>query len=127
MSIGDTFDVTGGTGYKVYPDKLRKAADDVQHAAELTRTFSDIDLNDIMLGPYDLGLPGTATVIMPGLSGLGTVQRYNSAIMHIVGLMHSNAAELQNLSGALATAADYYETLDEEAYEKLKREGGAKK
>jgi hypothetical protein len=125
MSIGGIFGA--GQGYKIYPDKLRDAANGVEHAAELIRTFADADLAGVLLGANDLGLPGTSTVIMPGLSGLGTVERYNGAMSHIMDLARSNATELQNLSDALQKAAEYYEQLDEAAYEKMKKiEGGMK-
>ncbi|MEC3980856.1 hypothetical protein [Amycolatopsis sp. H20-H5] len=125
MSIGDVFG--HGQGYRVYPEKLREAANGVGHAADLTQAFADTDLADTMLAGDDLGLPGTATIIMPGLRGVGTVERYNNAIHQIIELTRVNATELRNLGDALRKAAEYYEQLDEEAYEKLKKiEGGMK-
>lgn len=124
-----TFDPLGGSspGYQVYPDKLRKAADEVARAAELTQAFADVDLSDIFLGANDLGLPGRATEIIPGVAGLGTVDRYNQAMTHIIELARGNAGELAKLSTALQQTAGYYEQLDAEAYERLKKiEGGLK-
>ena len=124
-----TFDPLGSSspGYQVYPDKLRKAADEVAHAAELTQAFADVDLSDIFLGVNDLGMPGRATEIIPGVAGLGTVDRYNQAMTQIIELARGNAGELTKLSAALQQTAGYYEQLDAEAYERLKKiEGGLK-
>ena len=67
----------------------------MRDAAELIRTFADADLAGALPGANDRGLPGTSTVIMPGLSGLGTVEWYNGAMSHIMDLARSNATELQ--------------------------------
>jgi hypothetical protein len=108
-------------GYLVYPETLRTAANTVQNAADLVQQFADTDLAHTALGPNDLGLPGTTTVMMPGLSGLGTVDRYNQALKAIGDISHANVTKLQNLSRALQTAAAYYEQLDEDAYDRMKK------
>lgn len=119
----DPNDITG-KGYRVYPETLRKAADDVAVAAEEVLAFAQQDLADTFLGPYDLGLPGTTTVIMPNVNGAGTVQQYNRALEKIRAVSVRNADTLQHLAQALATAAAYYEQQDAEEYERLKKLGG---
>jgi hypothetical protein len=121
--FGDVFN----EGYLVYPEKLREAANTVHNAANLVQEFADADLAHTALGPNDLGLPGTATVMMPGLSGLGTVDRYNQALQKIIEISHANMTELQNLSSALQKAATYYEQLDEDAYDRMKKIEGEMK
>ncbi|WP_340684031.1 hypothetical protein LCL61_36995 [Amycolatopsis coloradensis] len=80
-SFPDPFDPGPGQGYHVYPEKLRAAADTIAEAADLLQNFAIVDLANVALGPYDLGLPGTATNLMPGLNGRrtalheGTVKR----------------------------------------------------
>jgi hypothetical protein len=122
-----TFDPIGivGKGYQVYPESLRKAADDVSSAADLVLSFAQNDLADTLLGEYDLGLPGTATVLMPNINGAGTVQQYNRAIETIRTVSAKNADTLHRLAQALQTAATYYEQQDAAEYERLKKlEGG---
>lgn len=120
----DPNDITG-RGYRVYPESLRKAADAVATAAEQVLTFAQHDLADTVLGPYDLGLPGTTTVLMPNINGAGTVEQYNRAIEKIRAVSAKNAATLQQLAQALQTAAGYYEQQDAAEYERLKKlEGG---
>lgn len=105
MSIPDPFDPGPGQGYHVYPEKLRAAADAIAEAAGLLQNFAVADLADVTLGAYDLGLPGTATNLMPGLNGLGTVDRYNAAIDTIQRITASNSTQLAVLSAALGKAA----------------------
>lgn len=122
-----TFDPVGitGKGYQVYPETLRKAADDVATAAEQVMTFAQHDLAGALLGPYDLGLPGTLTVLMPNVNGAGTVEQYNRALEKIRAVSAKNANTPQYLAQALATAATYYEQQDAAEYERLKKlEGG---
>jgi hypothetical protein len=120
----DPNDITG-RGYRVYPESLRKAADDVATAAEQVLVFAEHDLADTFLGPSDLGLPGTLTMLMPGVNGAGTVQQYNRAIEMIRAVSAKNADTLQQLAQALQTAAGYYEQQDAAEYERLKKlEGG---
>lgn len=114
-----------GRGYRVYPESLRKAADDVTTAAELVTTFAQQDLAGTLLGEFDLGLPGTLTMIMPNKNGAGTVEQYNRAIETIRGISSKNAETLHQLAHALQTAASYYEQQDAAEYERLKKlEGG---
>jgi len=123
-----TFDPIGivGKGYQVYPESLRKAADDVTSAADLVLKLAQQDLADTLLGEYDLGLPGTTTVLMPNVHGAGTVQQYNRAIETIRAVSAKNADTLHRLAQALQTAATYYEQQDTAEYERLKKlEGGA--
>ncbi|MFI5558069.1 hypothetical protein ACIA2T_02220 [Amycolatopsis japonica] len=121
MSFPDPFDPGPGQGYHVYPEKLRAAADTIAEAAELLQNFAIVDLANVALGPYDLGLPGTATNLMPGLNGLGTVDRYNAAIDTIQRITADNSAQLAVLSAALGKAANHYEQLDQEAYDRMKK------
>ncbi|WP_410566962.1 hypothetical protein [Amycolatopsis sp. cmx-4-61] len=114
-----------GKGYRVYPEALRAAADDVTTAADLIRKFAQNDLADTLLGEYDLGLPGTTTELMPNLHGAGTVEQYNRAVDTIRTVTTHNADTLQQLAQALQTAAGYYEQQDAAEYERLKKlEGG---
>ncbi|HWC20713.1 MAG TPA: hypothetical protein VG674_23085 [Amycolatopsis sp.] len=69
-----------GKGYHVYPEALRATATKVADAAALLHALAERDLADTVLGEYDLGLPGTLTVLMPGRRGRGTVQEFNSAV-----------------------------------------------
>ncbi len=121
MSLPDPFDPGPGRGYHVYPEKLRSAADTIAEAAGLLQNFAIVDLANVALGPYDLGLPGTATNLMPGLNGTGTVDRYNAAIDTIQRITAQNSAQLAVLSAALGKAANHYEQLDQEAYERMKK------
>ncbi|WP_410663727.1 hypothetical protein [Amycolatopsis sp. lyj-84] len=121
MSFPDPFDPGAGKGYHVYPEKLRAAADAVADAAGLLQNFAVVNLADVALGPYDLGLPGTATNLMPGLNGTGTVDRYNAAIETIQRITASNSTQLAVLSAALGKAAQHYEQLDQESYERMKK------
>lgn len=121
MSFPNPFDPGPGKGYHVYPEKLRAAADEISHAAELLQTFAIADLANVALGPYDLGLPGTATDLMPGLRGMGTVDRYNAAIRQIQTITATNSTQLAVLSAALEKAAEHYEQLGQEAYERMKK------
>ncbi|MFC3450737.1 hypothetical protein [Amycolatopsis speibonae] len=121
MSFPDPFDPGAGQGYHVYPEKLRAAADAIADAAGLLQNFAVVELADVALGSYDLGLPGTATNMMPGLNGTGTVDRYNSAIDAIRRITAENSTQLAVLSAALGKAAQHYEQLDQEAYERLKK------
>ncbi|WP_328617773.1 hypothetical protein OHS18_17565 [Amycolatopsis sp. NBC_00355] len=114
-----------GRGYRVYPEALRKAADDVAGAADLVTAFALTDLAGTLLGEFDLGLPGTLTTIMPNVHGAGTAEQYNRAIETIRGVSAKNAETLQQLAQALQTAASYYEQQDAAEYERLKKlEGG---
>jgi hypothetical protein len=100
---------------------------DITDAAGLVAHFAQHDLADTLLGPNDLGLPGTATVLMPGVNGAGTVQQYNQAIDTIRAVSAKNADTLQKLAQALQTAAGYYEQQEDAEYERLKKlEGGAR-
>jgi len=120
----DPSDVVG-KGYRVYPESLRKAADDVTNAADLVHKFAQTDLANTLLGPYDLGLPGTTTALMPNINGAGTAEQYNRAIEKIRAVSAKNAGTLQQLAGALQTAATFYEQQEAEEYERLKKlEGG---
>jgi subtilisin family serine protease len=122
-----TFDPNdiSGRGYRVYPESLRKAADDVAGAADLVTAFAQTDLAGTLLGEFDLGLPGTSTTIMPNVHGAGTAEQYNRAIDTIRGVSAKNAEALQQLAQALQTAASYYEQQDAAEYERLKKlEGG---
>lgn len=122
----DPSDITG-KGYRVYPESLRKAADGITDAAGLVAHFAQHDLAGTLLGPSDLGLPGTATVLMPGVNGAGTVQQYNQAIDTIRAISAKNADTLQKLAQALQTAASYYEQQEAAEYERLKKlEGGTR-
>ncbi|WP_414943198.1 hypothetical protein [Amycolatopsis sp. cmx-11-32] len=121
MSFPDPFDPGPGQGYHVYPEKLRDAADTIAEAADLLQNFAIVDLANVALGPYDLGLPGTATNLMPGLDGLGTVDRYNAAIGAIQRITAENSTQLAVLSAVLGKAANHYEQLDQEAYERMKK------
>jgi len=121
MSLPDPFDPGPGKGYHVYPEKLRAAADAIADAAGLLQTFAVVNLADVALGPHDLGLPGTATRLMPGLNGTGTVDRYNAAIDTIRRITAENSTQLAVLSAALGKAANHYEQLDQEAYERMKK------
>lgn len=116
--------VGAGQGYQVYPDALVKAAAEIGHAAALVEKFVWVDLANVFLGEYDLGLPGTATVLMPGVYGTNTVGKYNQAIERIQALSKQNVAQLKALSDALAKAAEYYESQDREFYEELKKKEG---
>ena len=122
-----SFDLGGGKGYHVYPEALRAAANHVAEAVDLLHTFTNTDLRHTALGPYDLGLPGTATVLMPGLNGAGTVERYDQALQRIGEVTDANAGKLQALTDALQKAASYYEQQDEEFYRRMKKlDGGTK-
>ncbi|SEF32361.1 hypothetical protein SAMN05421837_106192 [Amycolatopsis pretoriensis] len=122
----DPSDITG-KGYRVYPESLRKAADDITDAAGLVAHFAQHDLAGTLLGATDLGLPGTATVLMPGVIGTGTVQQYNQAVDTIRAISAKNADTLQKLAQALQTAASYYEQQEAAEYERLKKlEGGTR-
>ncbi|MFC9250071.1 hypothetical protein [Amycolatopsis thailandensis] len=121
MSLPDPFDPGPGQGYHVYPEKLRAAADTIAEAAGLLQNFAIVDLANVALGPYDLGLPGTATNLMPGLNGTGTVDRYNAAIDTIQRITAQNSTQLAVLGAALGKAANHYEQLDQEAYERMKK------
>lgn len=116
--------MTSGQGYQVYPEALSKAAKDIDDAASKVLAFATDDLAQVMMGPYDLGLPGTATVLMPGLAGVGTVDRYNQAIEQIREISARNAAQLKILGDALQQAAAFYQSKDEEFYKELKRQEG---
>lgn len=114
-----------GKGYRVYPEALRSAADKVAQAADLLATLARKDLDDTVLGPYDLGLPGTLTVLMPNRNGRGTVQEFNGAIASVRSITAANADQVRRVADALTTAAVYYEAQDEAEYERLKKlEGG---
>lgn len=116
--------MTSGQGYQVYPEALSKAAKDVDEAANAVIKFVNEDLAQVLLGTYDLGLPGTATVLMPGMAGDGTVDRYNQAIEQIRDISAKNAIQLKILGNALQQAAAFYQSKDEEFYEELKKKEG---
>ncbi|GAA4529380.1 hypothetical protein [Amycolatopsis samaneae] len=123
----DLADPGPGAGYHVYPETLRAAADGLTDATDLVNSFVESDLVTMRLGEHDLGLPGTATVLMPGLAGAGTVARYNQMLDRIQEISLANTMQLAKLTDALRQAAAHYEQLDREAYERLKKiEGGLK-
>ncbi|WP_410654582.1 hypothetical protein [Amycolatopsis sp. lyj-112] len=119
------FDPGPGQGYRVYPEKLRVAANTIDDAADLVRAFALTDLSDVQLKNEALGLPGTLAQLMRGVQGAGTVEAYNQAVEQIRRISVANATELGALSAALQHAAEYYEQLDQRAYDEMKRlEGG---
>ncbi|MFI5593652.1 hypothetical protein ACIA5G_52110 [Amycolatopsis sp. NPDC051758] len=123
----DPSDPGPGKGYHVYPEALRATATKVADAAALLTTLAQHDLQDTLLGEFDLGLPGTLTVLMPGRNGRGTVQEFNAAVAAVRSITATNADRIQRLAGALTTAASYYEAQDEAEYERLKKlEGGSR-
>ncbi|WP_409491841.1 hypothetical protein [Amycolatopsis sp. cmx-11-12] len=125
MSYPHPFDPGPGQGYHVYPEKLRAAADTIDQASDLVRGFALADLDDARLEPGALGLPGTLAELMRGVRGAGTVDAYNRAVDQIREISVANSAELGELSVALHRAAEYYEHLDRQAYDEMKRlEGG---
>ncbi|WP_181776918.1 hypothetical protein [Amycolatopsis pittospori] len=114
------FDPLGssGSGYEVYPEALRRATEDVFHAAGRLRDFANVDIEGLRLGVHDVGMLGEQA---------GIVEAFNGMIANLQEKSTRGFERLISLGDAMDKAADYYDAQDEEYYKRLRdleKDGG---
>ena len=100
-----------GSGFEIYPEKLREATNDIFAARDKVVTFATQDLAHIHLRDDDVGLLGVEANI---------VHIFNETIAHMRDKTTKGAMQLEQLAEALDTAADFYETQDEADFKRLR-------
>ncbi|MFI9452949.1 hypothetical protein [Amycolatopsis sp. NPDC052450] len=109
---------SGGSGYEVYPEALRRATEDVFHAAGRLRDFADVDIDGLRLGVHDVGLLGEQS---------GIIEAFNGMIAELQEKSTRGFERLFKVGDAMDKAADYYDAQDEEYYKRLRdleKDGG---
>ncbi|MEV7552969.1 hypothetical protein AB0N89_25450 [Amycolatopsis sp. NPDC089917] len=99
------------SGYEVYPESLRNATEGIYHAGGVLRDFADRDLNDLYLGPNDVGMLGERVDIAGAFARM---------IADMQDKSRRNFERLMALGGAMDKAADYYDAQDDEYYKRLR-------
>lgn len=102
---------SGGSGYEVYPEALRRATEDVFHAAGRLRDFAKVDIEGLRLGVHDVGMLGEEA---------GIIEAFNGMITDLQDKSVRGFDRLIGLGDAMDKAADYYDAQDEEYYKRLR-------